>query len=153
MLSSTARQALCLKGNIASTQQKAAIRRNVFNTYRWKFSDISVNHHFSSSLKRNSRRTYLVCVPKSNSIHTESLLKQIVTFNKLKYIDRGFRTSSPRYLHPLLLALIKPLSRIVPMFVGRKLRKWWRNLSDSEKIKFKEARNKHGYILGGKNGL
>ena len=153
MLSLIARQTFCLKGNIASVQQKDAIRRNVFNTNRWKFSDISVNHHFTSSLKRNSCRTYLVCVPKSNQINTETLLKQIVTFNRLKYIDRGFKTSSPDYLHPVLLALIKPLSRIVPMFVGRKLRKWWRNLSDSDKIKFKEARNKYGFVLGGKNRL
>ena len=157
MLSSIARQALCLKGNIALPQQKDAIRRNVFNKYQWKFSDISVNLHFSSSIKHNSCRTYLVCASKSNQINTETILKQIVPSNKLKPFDRGFKTSSPHYLHPVLFALLKPLSRIVPMIVGRKLRKWWRNLSESEKLKFSEkfkvAKTKHAYVLGGKNGL
>ena len=151
MLLSIAKQALCLKGNNALVQQKDAISRNVFNTYRWKFSDITVNHPFTSSLKHNSCRTYLVSAHKSDQINTEALLKQIVTVNKLKQLDRGFKTTCPRYLHPVLLALIKPLSRIVPMFVGRKLRKWWRNLSENEKIKFKEARTKNIYIVGSKN--
>jgi hypothetical protein len=38
--------------------------------------------------------------------------------------------------------LSKPLSKKVPIFVGRKIRKWWKNLSEEEKTRLKKERKK-----------
>ena len=74
-----------------------------------------------------------------------------------KTIECGFKTSSANRVHPLLVTLLKPMSRIVTMIAGRKLRKWWRNKSESDKLKFKkyfikeefgDIRDK--YLVGGK---
>ena len=122
---------------------------------------------FCQSLSRNSYRKinektqcHLRCVLMNQHHHLyaknlsisnyESLLKQCKSGNPQNIFQCGFKTSSPNRVHPLLLALLKPLSRIVPMIAGRKIRKWWKNLSDSEKLKFKEAKKKYIYILGGK---
>ena len=122
---------------------------------------------FCQSLPRNAyrkfnekRQCHLRCVlmnqhhhlyTKTLSIpHNDPFLKKRKVGNPQNIFQCGFRTSSPNRVHPLLLALLKPLSRIVPMIAGRKIRKWWKNLSDSEKLKFKEAKKKYIYILGGK---
>ena len=87
----------------------------------------------------------------SNGLHTEKYLKHFISRKPNKNIECRFRTSAPKHVHPLLLALLKPLSRIVPMVAGRKIRKWRKNLSDSDKIKFKEAKQKYIFVLGGKS--
>ena len=66
-----------------------------------------------------------------------------------KVFQRDFQTSAPRSVHPLLLALIKPLSRIVPMVLGRRFRRWWKGLSEEDKSQFRKDNKKYAYVFGG----
>merc|ERR1712029_759747 len=51
-------------------------------------------------------------------------------------------------LPPLLVALIKPLSRIAVVILGRRFRKWRTNLDDGEKEKLKQKTEKYGHVYG-----
>jgi len=61
-----------------------------------------------------------------------------------------FHTSKLRpAIPPLLLVLIKPLSRLTAMIVGRRIRKWRRNLGDEQREKIKQKTNEYSRLIGG----
>ena len=113
------------------------------------------------------RQYHLRCVPLNRDQHfqinessvlcRQRYLRHCTSKTLSKTIECGFKTSSANRVHPLLVTLLKPMSRIVTMIAGRKLRKWWRNKSESDKLKFKkyfikeefgDIRDK--YLVGGK---
>lgn len=51
-------------------------------------------------------------------------------------------------LPPVVVALIKPLSRIAAVLIGRRFRKWWRNLDEEEAAKVKEKSRKYSHAWG-----
>ena len=59
-----------------------------------------------------------------------------------------FHTSSPKKIHPLLIALAKPVSRIFSIFLGRSARKVWRKLPQEKKERIKAKAKQNGKILG-----
>ena len=59
---------------------------------------------------------------------------------------RCFRTTPPKLINPLLIAFIKPFSRVFAMVVGRRFRRWWRTLPESEKIKFRNEIKKRSRV-------
>ena len=86
----------------------------------------------------------------SNSLPTSMYLKAFTAKTPIKNIECGFKTSSPDQALPFLqIFFLKPLMRIVPMIAGRKIRKWWKNLSDSDKKKFNKAKKMYISLLGG----
>ena len=152
MFSHAMRYAVCLNGHITTRKPKVGLFKNAISNIRCGNIDILPNQRTILSCRTNDYGTLLSNSTTTNGVHrnTDKFLQQHFTRKILKDIQNGFRTSSPQCIHPVLLALIKPLSRLVPMILGRRIRKWWKTLSDSEKIKFKETRMKYGYILGGK---
>ena len=64
-------------------------------------------------------------------------------------LTNGFKTTPARYIHPYILVLLKPLARIVPALAGRKIRRWWKSLSDTERLKFRQQRKKFALVFGG----
>ena len=126
--------------------QKGAFFQTVSRNSRRKTLELRP-YHLKYILKNQDRD---IQTKISNGLHTEKYIKHYKSRKPNKTIECGFKTSTPKQLNPLLLALLKPLSRIVPMVAGRKIRKWWKNLSDSDKIKFREAKHKYIFVLGGK---
>ena len=59
---------------------------------------------------------------------------------------RCFQTTTPKLINPLLIAFIKPFSRVFAMVVGRRFRRWWRTLPESEKIKFRNEIKKRSRV-------
>ena len=47
-------------------------------------------------------------------------------------------TSQPKKFWPYLILITKPLARVSAALIGRKLRKWWKNLPEDEKIEYKQ---------------
>ena len=62
-------------------------------------------------------------------------------------LENGFKSSSVKYVHPVLLTWLKPVARIVPALAGRRIQKWWRNLSEPEKLRLKQQRKKWFLIV------
>ena len=59
-------------------------------------------------------------------------------------------TSAPRKaLPPILVFLVKPLSRIAAAILGRIGRKWWRKLPDSEKADLRNHLRKNRKLIAG----
>ena len=59
-------------------------------------------------------------------------------------------TSAPRKaLPPILVFLIKPLSRIAAAVLGRIGRKWWRKLPDSEKADLRNHLRQNRKLIAG----
>ncbi|XP_066978660.1 metalloendopeptidase OMA1, mitochondrial-like isoform X2 [Macrobrachium rosenbergii] len=63
---------------------------------------------------------------------------------------RPFHTSRPRYINPILLAVLRPLSKIAAILVGRGFRKWWQSLPAKKRELFIQhlLRNKYKYLGG-----
>ncbi|XP_068204348.1 metalloendopeptidase OMA1, mitochondrial-like [Palaemon carinicauda] len=63
---------------------------------------------------------------------------------------RLFHTSKPRYVNPLLLAILRPLSKVTAILVGRGFRKWWQSLPAKKRALFIQhfLRNKYKYLGG-----
>jgi hypothetical protein len=60
-----------------------------------------------------------------------------------------FSTSLPtRALPPILIAAIKPVSRLLAVIVGRRFRTWWKSLPEETKLRFKEKSRKNGQFFG-----
>ena len=57
-------------------------------------------------------------------------------------------TGTKNALPPILFAFIKPASRVLAMILGRRARKWWKKLPESEKERFRGQRINNGRILG-----
>ena len=96
-------------------------------------------------------------INESSVLCKQRYLRHCTSKTLSKTIECGFKTSSTNRVHPLLLTLLKPISRIVTMIAGRKIRKWWRNKSESDKLKFRKyfIKEEFGdirdrYIVGGK---
>ena len=150
MFGSVLRNSIVHKGNVTFIQQKETVFQSALITYQRNLINIKRHYRTAASHLKQTFRTDL-CAVNRLSTKERLLQHQTSTASKaFKHFEHGFKTSATTFVHPLLLALIKPLSRIVPMVVGRKLRKWWKSLSDSEKIKFKEAKKKYAFIFGGK---
>ena len=47
-------------------------------------------------------------------------------------------TSQPKKIWPYLILITKPIARVSAAIVGRKFRKWWKNLPEDEKIRYKQ---------------
>ena len=66
---------------------------------------------------------------------------------------RVFSTTQKKTIHPVVLTLIKPISRILPMIIGRSIRKKWKNLTPEHQavITLSASENhfefEHPYIL------
>jgi len=60
-----------------------------------------------------------------------------------------FSTSSPRKFHPALLALIKPVSRLLGVFIGKGFRRWWLRLPESQKSNIKGQLKQNKRVIGG----
>ncbi|XP_042230173.1 metalloendopeptidase OMA1, mitochondrial-like isoform X2 [Homarus americanus] len=63
---------------------------------------------------------------------------------------RRIHTSRPRYLNPIIVAVLRPLSKMVAVLVGRGFRKWWQSLPKKKKDIFIQhfIRNKFRYLGG-----
>ena len=59
---------------------------------------------------------------------------------------RCFQTTPPKLINPLLVAFIKPVSRVFAMVVGRRFRRWWRTLPESERLKFRNEFKKRSRV-------
>ena len=127
--------------------QKTLLQTSLLNT-RWKLSNGGKLYITGASSLQKS--THLCHIKGAHILTTEISMQQQIIYNSktFQHFQNGFKTSSPKRVHPLLMILIKPLSRLIPMIAGRKLRKWWKSLSDAEKITFKETKKKYGYIVG-----
>ena len=90
----------------------------------------------------------LFCGRKSDNLTNYQLLNHLKNA-KTSHIslENGFKSSSVKYVHPVLLAWLKPVARIVPALAGRILRKWWRNLSEPEKLRLKQQRKQFASIV------
>merc|ERR1719295_931608 len=56
---------------------------------------------------------------------------------QISCISQHFHTSKPRPLPPILVALLKPLSRIAVVILGRRIRKWRKNMDDEQREKIR----------------
>ena len=65
----------------------------------------------------------------------------------------AFHLSRPNPVHPLLVALIKPLSRVSALLAGRKMRQWYRNLPQDQKDKFRSKMRENRHFLLGLSGM
>lgn len=68
---------------------------------------------------------------------SNKLLSSKQSFPGVLLSKNGFKTSAPQRVPPLLVALIKPVSRILAMVLGRRFRTWWRKLPHDHKLKVK----------------
>jgi len=57
-------------------------------------------------------------------------------------------TTPPRKVPPWAIFLVKPFSRLLAMFLGRKGRLWWRNLPEAEKTLRNHLKRNRGLIAG-----
>ena len=71
---------------------------------------------------------------------------QLPSYMTRKHIS----TSAPRKaLPPILVFLVKPLSRIAAAILGRIGRKWWRKLPDSEKADLRNHLKQNRKLIAG----
>ena len=62
----------------------------------------------------------------------------------------SFHTSKIRPAVPqILIALLKPMSRLAVMIIGRRFRKWRKNLDDEQKEQIRAKTHKYSHLLGG----
>ena len=67
--------------------------------------------------------------------------------------SRGLHLSPQRRIHPVLIMLAKPVSRIAALIVGRKFRIWYQNLPEEEQRKFKNKLRKNQHVIAGEAGF
>ncbi|XP_069184319.1 metalloendopeptidase OMA1, mitochondrial isoform X2 [Procambarus clarkii] len=67
----------------------------------------------------------------------------------LQHIKK-IHTTSPRYVNPMLVAVLRPLSKMLAVLVGRGFRKWWQSMPKQKRDLFIQhfIRNKFYYIGG-----
>lgn len=53
-------------------------------------------------------------------------------------------------LPPFLVVMIKPLSRILAVLIGRRFRKWWRKLDGEKQEEIKAKSRQYSHLWGGK---
>jgi len=51
-------------------------------------------------------------------------------------------------LPPVVIALIKPMSRIAAVVIGRRFRKWWKNIDEEKAAKIKDTSRKYSHAWG-----
>ena len=62
----------------------------------------------------------------------------------------SIHTSATRQaLPPVLVALVKPLSRITAMLIGRRFRKWYRNMDPQQASRLRQKYQKFSHLIGG----
>lgn len=61
----------------------------------------------------------------------------------------NFSTTPTKNIPPILVALIKPASRIFAAVLGRRFRLWWKKLPEQEKHLIRQKTNKNGRFIGG----
>lgn len=47
-----------------------------------------------------------------------------------------FHTTPCRRIHPIVLIILRPLSKVLAIFLGRRFRQWWQSLPQSQKLSF-----------------
>ena len=119
-----------------------------FNKYKAHWATVSVIHQrtVSGFLKYGCELKHFRVGPK---IVANCRLLEYQNGVKPKILTNGFKTTPARYIHPYILVLLKPLARIVPALAGRKIRRWWKSLSDNERLKFRQQRKKFALVFGG----
>ena len=58
-----------------------------------------------------------------------------------------FRTSPQRSLHPILYALVKPLSRLASVLAGRAARVWWKRIGSERREAIRKRVQQNKYVL------
>ena len=58
-------------------------------------------------------------------------------------------TTPPRKVPPWAIFLVKPFSRLLAMFLGRKGRLWWRNLPEAEKTDLRNHLKRNRGLIAG----
>ncbi|XP_045115631.1 metalloendopeptidase OMA1, mitochondrial-like isoform X2 [Portunus trituberculatus] len=71
------------------------------------------------------------------------------TFSPVQFV-RKIHTTRPRLVHPVLLAVLRPVSKFLAVLVGRGFRKWWQALPRHKKEVFRNhlRRNIVRYAVG-----
>lgn len=59
-----------------------------------------------------------------------------------------FQTSNPRPIPPILFTLIKPMSRILGLVLGKRFRKWWQGLPEAERQMLKSHASQNYKMIG-----
>ena len=77
-------------------------------------------------------------------IYTYGSPKTLQILPKVQFLS----TTCPRQVNPLVYVMIKPLSRILGMVLGRKFRIWWKKLPNEEKEDIKKHFSKNWKIIG-----
>ena len=149
MLTCAMMSSLCHKESILGLRN-IRLSVSIFNSLR---GPVYISTSARNFVSHQTRKAELAPSRFGASAHvnrsTEHCFQQNNISNIYKSFAHGFRTSAPKNIHPILLALIKPMARLLPMVLGRKFRRWWKGLSDSDKIEFKNAKKKYRHILGG----
>ena len=84
--------------------------------------------------RTSSRFLFLSKCHKAVSVKPQIILTNSLKTSHIKLIS----TSQPKHFWPYLIFITKPLARVSAALVGRKLRKWWKNLPENEKNKYKQ---------------
>ena len=84
----------------------------------------------------------------------ENVNKTSYLFTKTKILPcnphlKSFSTSLQRPVPPIVITLIKPMSRILAVIIGRRFRRWWKNLPENKKEEFKHKTRENGEMIGG----
>ena len=150
MITSAMICSLCGKENKLLGLKTFRLSVFVFNAPRGPICASSTARKFVSYHKRKTElESSRFGVSTHISRTTDSYFYQHNISKIYKNFDHGFRTSTSNNVHPILLALIKPMARLLPMVLGRKFRRWWKGLSDSDKNEIKDAKKGYISILGG----
>jgi hypothetical protein len=88
-----------------------------------------------SDIKLSSAVRINRCVAKPASLNNRNAALQNGGFRVASELQRKFFhvTSSRQALPPLVIIILRPLSRIAAVLFGRRLRKWWRALPPERK--------------------
>ena len=137
-------------------QSKFKIRKYPLTKASWRLFSYKAHSTTVSLIHQRDACSYLnygckitlFCGRKSDHLTNYQLLNHPKNAKTTHIsLGNGFKSSSVKYVHPVLLAWLKPVARIVPALAGRILRKWWRNLSEPEKLRLKQQRKQFASIV------
>ncbi|ESN94678.1 hypothetical protein HELRODRAFT_95830 [Helobdella robusta] len=95
--------------------------------------------NLSTTGQRPSNRIFYNynCTTINYAVKNKTTTNNINNTNIISRSARLFHTTPRRYINPIILMLVKPLSKFVSMFSGRYFRIWWRRLTPEQKLHYK----------------
>ena len=91
-------------------------------------------------------RSVRICNPLvSKRCQVQTKTKILACHSNLK----SFSTSIQRPVPPIVITLMKPMSRILAVIIGRRFRRWWKNLPEDRKQAYKYKTRENGEKIGG----